>query len=185
MNAQKAKSVSPRSMNGKAVASEPRPPSRKRASRGQSAVEFAMISVLALVVMLVGIQFALIGQAAVAVSQGSSALARYAASSVNNSLGTYNGSVAGGALPPAAQQVLSQSLNTNSWNDLTVTVSSKTGSGATSSNPPKQGDQLTITLSYVTTSKLALPSPFLAVPPLFPGITFPASVGATDSQMYE
>lgn len=185
MNAQKAKSVPPRSMNGKAVASEPRRPLRKRASRGQSAVEFAMISVLALVVMLIGIQFALIGQAAVAVSQGSSALARYAASSVNNSLGTYNGSVAGSALPPAAQQVLSQSLNTNSWNDLTVTVSSKTGSGGTSSNPPNQGDQLTITLSYVTTSKLALPNPFLAVPPLFPGITFPASVGATDSQMYE
>ncbi len=88
MNAQKAKSVPPRSMNGKAVASEPRRPLRKRASRGQSAVEFAMISVLALVVMLIGIQFALIGQAAVAVSQGSSALARYAASSVNNSLGT-------------------------------------------------------------------------------------------------
>ena len=38
-----------------------------------------MISVLALVVMLIGIQYALIGQAAVAVSQGSEALARYAA----------------------------------------------------------------------------------------------------------
>jgi Flp pilus assembly protein TadG len=185
MNAQTLKSGSPRSTIGNAAASGSPRPLRKRVSRGQSAVEFAMISVLALVVMLIGIQYAMIGQAAVAVSQGSEALARYAASNVNNSLGTYNGSVAGGSLPAAAQQMLSQSINTNSWNDLTVTVSSKTGSGAASSNPPNQGDQLTITLSYATTSKLALPNPFMAIPPLFPGITFPGTVGATVSQMYE
>ena len=185
MNSQTLKSISPRRTIENAAAFGPPRPLRKRVSRGQAAVEFAMISVLALVVMLIGIQYALIGQAAVAVSQGSEALARYAASSVANSLGTYNGSVAGSALPAAAQQMLSQSLNTNSWNDLTVTITSKTGSGANSSNPPNLGDQLTINLTYATTSKLALPNPFMALPPLFGGITFPANVKATDSQMYE
>jgi hypothetical protein len=144
-----------------------------------------MISVLALVVMLIGIQYAMIGQAAVAVSQGSEALARYAASSVANSLGTYNGSVSGSSLPAAAQYVLPQTIMTNSGGDLTVNIASTTGTGAASSNPPNQGDQLTITLTYATTSKLALPNPFMALPPLFGGITFPGTVAATATQMYE
>jgi Flp pilus assembly protein TadG len=155
-----------------------------RVSRGQSAVEFALISVFALAMMLVGVQYALIGQAAVAVSHGSSALARYAASNPGNYLA--NGSVKASALPLAAQQVLPQSLMTNGGGDLTVTVSSLKGDGATAeANPPTTGEQVVITLSYDTTTKLAVPNPFLAMPPLFPGITFPNPVGAKDSQMYE
>jgi Flp pilus assembly protein TadG len=153
-------------------------------SRGQSAVEFALISVFALAVMMIGIQYALIGQAAVAVSQGSGALARYAASNAS-ALPTTNGTVKGSGLPASMQQLLSQSILTNSGNDLTVSINSFTGSGATEKNPPAQGDQLVISLSYVTTSKIAVPNPFLAMPPLFPGITFPGTVAATDSQMYE
>lgn len=157
---------------------------RKRFSRGQSAVEFALISVLALAVMVIGIQYAIIGQAAVAVSQGSSALARYASSNSGNYL--TNGTIKASALPLAAQQVLPQTLLTNSGGDLTVTVSSLKGDGATTeANPPTTGEQVVITLSYDTTSKLAVPNPFLAVPPIFPGITFPATVAAKDSQMYE
>ena len=184
MNAQTLKLVSPRSTVGNGAASGSPRPLRKRASRGQAAIEFAMASVLALVVMLVGIQYALIGQAAVAVSQGSEALARYAASNTGNSLGTYNGSVAGSALPAGAQEVLSQSILTNGGSDLTVNITSKTGSGATEATPV-QGDQLTVSLSYATTSKLALPNPFMALPPLFGGITFPGTVAATATQMYE
>lgn len=153
-------------------------------SRGQSAVEFALISVFAMFLMVVGVQYALIGQAAVAVSQGSSALARYAASNTGNSLGTYNGSVKGSALPAAAQEVLSQSILTNGGADLTVTVTSVDGNG-NAVTAPIQGNQLTVSLSYATSSKLAVPNPFLAMPPIFGGITFPATVSATDSQMYE
>jgi Flp pilus assembly protein TadG len=184
MNMQTTNSVSPQSINGNAGAYRPLRPLRKRISQGQAAVEFALISVFALAVMLLGIQYALIGQAAVAVSQGSSALARWAASNTANSLGTANGSVSGSALPAAAQEVLSQSILTNGGADLTVTVTSVDGSGNTVT-APQQGNQLTVSLSYVTTSKLAVPNPFLAIPPLFPGITFPGTVGATDSQMYE
>src|SRR5271168_177681 len=83
-----------------------------RMNRGQSAVEFALIATLAIGVMVVGVQFALIGQAALAVSQGSSALARYAA--VNpGALGTDNGTVAWSSLPQAAQNLLSPSILTN------------------------------------------------------------------------
>ena len=56
--------------NAAPAACPSRSPRRSRISRGQSAVEFALISTIALVVMLVGVQFALIGQAALAVSQG-------------------------------------------------------------------------------------------------------------------
>jgi Flp pilus assembly protein TadG len=157
---------------------------KKRFSRGQSAVEFALISVLALAVMVIGIQYAIIGQAAVAVSQGSSALARYASSNAGNYL--TNGTIKASALPLAAQQVLPQTLLSNSGGDLTVTVSSLKGDGATTeANPPTTGEEVVITLSYDTTSKLAVPNPFLAMPPIFPGITFPATVAAKDSQMYE
>ena len=187
MNGQMTKSVFLRS-NRNTAASRPLRPPGKRVSRGQSAVEFALISVFALAVMLIGVQYALIGQAAVAVSQGSSALARYAASNISSTgaLGTNNGTVSGSALPAAAQEVLSQSILTNGGSDLTVTVKSYTSTGATESGTPiPQSDQLVVTLSYATTSKLAVPNPFLALPPVFPGISFPATVGASDSQMYE
>jgi Flp pilus assembly protein TadG len=150
-------------------------------NRGQAMVEFTMLAGLALVVMLVGIQYAMIGQAALAVSQGASAIARYAA--VNP--GTVTSGKASG-LPAAAQQLLSPSILTNSGGDLSVTVASLTGSGATETGAiVPTSDQVKITLSYDATSKLALPNPFMAIPPLFPGINFPTTLGATDSQMYE
>src|SRR5258708_21349287 len=88
---------------------------RSRISRGQSAVEFALIATLVFAVMLVGVQFALVGQAYLAVSQGASALARYAA--VNpNAFGTYNGTA---SVPSAALALLSPTINDG---NLTVTI---------------------------------------------------------------
>jgi Flp pilus assembly protein TadG len=161
-------------------------------NRGQSMVEFAMISALVFGLMMLGIQYALIGQAALAVSQGTSALARYVAGNPG-ALGTSNGSVKGSKLPAAAQEMLSPSIMTNGGNDLTVTVTSNTATGGTESGAIKpQSDQLIIALSYDATSKIVLPNPFMQVPPgctgnkcLFPGITFPSTVGASNSQMYE
>jgi len=185
MNGHTAKSVVLQSTAKSAGAYGSLVPRLSRVSRGQSAVEFALISVLALAVMLIAIQYALIGQAAVAVSQGSSALARWAANNPN-ALPTTNGTVRGSELPAAAQELLSQSILTNSGNDLTVTVSSNTAAGGAEKGTPKmQSDQVVINLSYVTTSKLAVPNPFLAIPPLFPGISFPGTVAASDTQMYE
>jgi Flp pilus assembly protein TadG len=158
---------------------------RNRFSRAQSAVEFAIIAPIALSMMLVGVQYALIGQAAVAVSQGASAIARYAASNPGG-LGTNNGTVSYSSLPPAVQQLLSPSIATNGGSDLTITINSFTGSGASETGSPvAASDKVVINLSYVTTSKLAVPNPFRSLPPIFGGITFPGTVASSDSQMYE
>jgi Flp pilus assembly protein TadG len=147
---------------------------RSRISKGQSMVEFALISSVALMVMLVGVQFAMIGQAALAVSQGASALARYAA--VNpGTMGT-NGTV---SLTTAEKQLLSSSILTNNGGDLTVTIASYTGTTTTTTSSPGYTDRAVINISYSATSKIALPNPFLGL------ITFPTTLSATDSQMYE
>jgi len=183
MNVKKTMSFSHQCTGGRAAASRPLRP-RNRVNRGQSAVEFAMISAFALAMMLVGVQYALIGQAAVAVSHGTSALARYVSSNSGNYLA--NGTIKASALPLAAQQVLPQSIRTNGGDDLTVTITSYKPDGVTAeTNPPKLGEQVVIDLSYDTKTKLAVPNPFLAIPPLFPGISFPNPVGAQDTQMYE
>jgi Flp pilus assembly protein TadG len=145
-------------------------------SRGQSMVEFALISTVAMMVMFVGIQFALIGQAALAVSQGSSALARYAA--VNPGALGSNGTVTltSGS---AAQQLLSSSILTGTnGSDLTVTIASYTGTTAVTTSSPGYTDRVVITLSYNAAGKIALPNPFF-------GIRFPNTLAASDSQMYE
>ena len=150
---------------------------KNRMSRGQSAVEFALMSSIALAVMLIGVQFALIGQAALAVSQGASALARYAA--VNPGAMGPNSSVTASSLPSAAQQLLSSSILTNSGGDLTVTTASYTGTTTTTTSSPGYTDRAVITMSYNAASKIFLPSSTLL------GITFPTTLTASDSQMYE
>jgi Flp pilus assembly protein TadG len=148
-------------------------------SRGQSMVEFALGATVALAVMILGVQFAIIGQAALAVSQGSSALARYVA--VNEPLGnvaaTYSGTPT-----TAMKNLLSSSILTNSGGDLTVTITSYTGtSSTTTTTPVATQDRAVVTLSYnaKTGGKIVLPSQTLL------GMTFPTTLVASDSQMYE
>ncbi|MHB8381565.1 MAG: hypothetical protein ACYDC3_04385 [Candidatus Binataceae bacterium] len=136
-------------------------------------VEFAMIATVAIIVMVVGVQFAMIGQAALAVSQGASALARYAA--VNPGVVGPNGTV---TLTTAMEQMLSSSILTNNGGDLTVTIASYTGTTTATTSSPKYTDRLMINLTYNDSSKIALPNPFL-------GIQFPSTLSASDSQMYE
>ncbi len=147
---------------------------RSRISRGQSMVEFAMISSVALAVMLIGVQFAVIGQAALAVSQGSSALARYVA--VNpGTFGTQNGTA---TLPSAASALLSPTINDA---HLTVTIASYQNDGSTVETGtiiPSQ-DQVKISLSYDATNKIFLPTHTIL------GISFPTSLTAAESQLYE
>jgi Flp pilus assembly protein TadG len=156
--------------------SHPQRSRRSRISRGQSAVEFALISTLALAVMLFGVQFALIGQAALALSQGSSALARYAA--VNPGVLGANGSV---TLSDPVKQLLSSSIltSTSGTSDLTVTIASYTGTTTNTTSSPGYTDRAVITMSYNASGKIFLPSTTLL------GVHFPTALSATDSQMYE
>src|SRR5579871_2737047 len=146
---------------------------RRRFSRGQAMAEMAFIAPVAIIVVLLGIQFAMIGQAALALSQGASALARYAA--VNPGTMGPNGTV---TMTTAMQQLLSSSILTNGGRDLTVTIASYSGTSTTTTNSPGYTDRLVINLSYNATSKIALPNPFL-------GVRFPTTLSASDSQMYE
>jgi Flp pilus assembly protein TadG len=151
---------------------------------GQSTVEFALGATLALVVTIVGIQFAIVGQAALAVSQGASALARWAA--VNpGGLGTYNGS-ATMPLPTGAENLLSPTITTSSTSggtttyDLSVTVASYAGNTTTTTSTPVPAqDRVVISMSYNAASKIVLPSNTLL------GISFPTTLSASDSQLYE
>jgi Flp pilus assembly protein TadG len=141
-------------------------------------VEFALISSVAMMVMMIGVQFALIGQAALAVSQGSSALARYAA--VNPGALGANGTVTVTS-GSAAANLLSSSILTGtgtSYSDLTVTIASFTGTTASTTSTPGYTDRVLITVSYNAAGKIALPNPFF-------GIRFPTALASSDSQMYE
>lgn len=63
----------------------PDSPRRPAARRGQAMVEFAMVAVVAIFVLLVAIQYAMIGQAALALSQAAFQGARYASVNTNAS----------------------------------------------------------------------------------------------------
>lgn len=152
---------------------------RSRISRGQSAVEFALISVVALVVMLVGVQYALLGQAAVALNQGVSALARYAIENPGT-LGdsTGNGSV---TLNQGLENLLSTTILTGTNNsDLTVKIASYQGSTTTPVNTsPQFGDRCVITMSYQTQSKIFVPNNSLGL------VTLPGTLTASAEQQYQ
>lgn len=191
MNLHYAKSVFRPRATREATASASQRCHKSQFSRGQSAVEFAMISTVALVLMVIGIQYALIGQAAVAVNQGAAALARYAAASPGNVVASgkdpANGTVTitpGSALAQLLPSSLLTSTTTGSGKsavttpDLTVTIASTAAAGGTTS-APVFGDQLTISFSYATISKIALPSAFLL------GITFPSNLTSSSTQLYE
>ena len=146
---------------------------RRWFSRGQAMAELAFIAPIAIILVLLGIQFAMIGQAALALSQGASALARYAA--INPGTMGPNGTV---TMTTAMQQLLSSSILTNGGRDLTVTIASYSGTSTTTTSTPGYTDRLVINLSYNVRSKIALPNPFL-------GVSFPTTLSASDSQMYE
>ncbi|HEY6299996.1 MAG TPA: TadE/TadG family type IV pilus assembly protein [Candidatus Binatus sp.] len=134
-----------------------------RISRGQSAVEFALISVVALVVMLVGIQFALIGQAALAVSQASYLGAR--AASVDATL---------------TSDTLSTQISSEMSPTITGATVTLTPTGAATCGPPRTfGCPFTVAVTYDASSKIFLPSNTLL------GITFPTSLTFSESAMTE
>ena len=155
-----------------------------RISRGQSMVEFALGATLALAVMLIGVQFAIIGQVALAVSQGSSALARYAAVNpltFTNANGTAVQNGNGVTPPAAAAALLSPTINDS---HLTVNITSYQSDGVTKETGtivPSQ-DQVKVSLSYDATKKIFLPT---GPHGLLGGLSFPATLTASESQLYE
>ena len=134
--------------------------------RGQAMVEFALIATIALIVLMAGIQFAIIGQAALAVSQASYVAARSAA--VNTSVTNAN-------ISSLVSNQLSPTI-TAPANALTVNMT--TAGDATCIPTRTFGCQVSVTITYDATSKLALPNPFL-------GISFPTTLTSTQKMMTE
>ena len=129
-------------------------------------VEFALLATISLIVLMVGIQFAIIGQAALAVTQASYVASRTA--SVNTSVTNENiGSVITNQLSPSI---------TAPANALTVNM--VTAGDATCVPNRIFGCQIAVTVTYDATSKIALPNPFL-------GISFPTSLSSTQKMMTE
>lgn len=142
-------------------------------------VEFALISTFVLVVMLVGIQYALLGQAAVALNQGTSALARYA----SENPGTVGGSTGNGTvtLTSSMTALLSPTICPagTTCPDLTVKIVSYQGNSTTVTTVPQFGDRCVITFSYNTASKIFVPNNSLGF------VSLPSTLSASNTQLYQ
>jgi len=142
--------------------------------RGQAMVEFALIATLSLLVLLVGIQFAIIGQAALAVTQASYLGAR--AASVNASL--TNSSLQTAVANQMSPTISGATFTLTNTNDPTCTA----GPG----NSRSFGCPINVTVNYDATSKLFLPASWSL--PIFGRtqvIIFPTALTSTESAMTE
>jgi Flp pilus assembly protein TadG len=131
--------------------------------RGQSMVEFALIVPIALAVMLIGIQFALIGQAALAVSQAAYLGARTA---------SVDGTLTSATLSTAIANQMSPTI---SGATVTLTPAATPNCGT----PRTFGCQITVSVTYDATSKIFMPTNLL------PGVSFPTSLTFTETAMTE
>jgi Flp pilus assembly protein TadG len=136
-----------------------------RLPRGQAMVELALILPIAVVVLLVGIQLALIGQATVAVSQLAYTGARYASVNPNYTQAQVKSYI---------QSVGSPTLMENGGADLSVSMTPCTLTTGT-----YLGSSVQLTLTYNLTNKLFLPNPFLL------SISFPSSITETQTAFCE
>jgi Flp pilus assembly protein TadG len=124
--------------------------------RGQAAVELALITPIVLFVMLVGIQFAIIGTAALGLGQADYQGARYAAtnpSASQSAIQTYMVSVASPIIGASSGRYLSASLSP--------------------APPCTFGSSVTVSVTFDASHLVVLPNPFF-------GIAFPTSL--TNSQ---
>jgi hypothetical protein len=143
-------------------------------------VEFALISAFAFVIMLVGVQYALLGQVSVALNKGASALARYA----SQNPGVLGGASGNGTvtLNQGLENLMSSTIGTNNWGDLTVTITSYQGTSSTLVNGntgPQFGDRCVISFSYNTQSKIFVPNNSLGF------VTLPGTLTASAEQLYQ
>jgi Flp pilus assembly protein TadG len=133
-----------------------------RGRRGQSIVEFALISPIVSLLLTIAFQVALIGQSALALSQIASAAAHYAAD---------NPAADQGAIADYVQSAASRTLESNEGHDLTVVVTP--GGGSRSFGTP-----VTVSVSYNLKSRIVLPNPFL-------GVALPTSITCASTTFSE
>lgn len=132
--------------------------------RGQAMVEFAMIAVIAILVLFLGIQFALLGEAALAVGQLAYQGARYASINPNVASATI--------VTTMRTQFASPSIASSDNNILTISV--------TPDEPRAFQSTVTVsvTLDPVKKGLILLPNPFF-------GITLGPKISSTQNAMVD
>jgi|HubBroStandDraft_6_1064221.scaffolds.fasta_scaffold28754_4 Flp pilus assembly protein TadG len=133
----------------------------KGGSSAQSAVEFAFALPVVLMLLVVGIQFAIIGEASLALGQVNYQGARYAAIYTNSTQAQVQSYML---------SVASPTISANGGTYLTSTVSP--------APPCTYGSSVTVSVSFNAQSLLTLPNPFL-------GITFPTTLTSSESAFCE
>lgn len=129
--------------------------------RGQAAVELALITPIVLFVMLLGIQFAIIGVADLGLGQANYQGARYAAT---------NPSATQSAVQSYMVSVASPVIGAGSGKYLTSTLSP--------APPCTFGTTVTVSVTFDARHLVALPNPFFGIP-------FPTSLTNSESAFCE
>jgi Flp pilus assembly protein TadG len=129
--------------------------------RGQAALELAMIAPIVLFVMLLGVQYAIIGTASLGLGQANYQGARYAAT---------NPSATQDAVQSYMVSVASPIVSAGSGKYLTSTVSP--------APPCTFGSTVTVSVALDVTHLVALPNPFFGIP-------FPTSLTNSESAFCE
>lgn len=149
---------------------------RQLGQSGQGIVEFALFASVLILLVLGGIQLAMILNAALAVSEYSYASARYAAvHGGGQTASSYGSTIKSNVAPPQTICTSGFSSCTGGNGLSTPTVTSADPSGKITS-----GAQVTVSVTYnlSTGGKIALPNPFF-------GVTFPTSITNQTSLMAE
>jgi Flp pilus assembly protein TadG len=133
----------------------------RQSRRAQTAVEFAFMAPVVLTALLVGVQFAIIGAASLALGQVNYQGARFAA---------VNSTDTADQVQSYMVSVASPTIAANNGAYLTSTVSP--------APPCTYGSTVTVSVSFTTAQLLALPNPFL-------GISFPATLTSSESAFCE
>jgi len=143
---------------------EPVAPMRRRSllARAQAAVEFALIAPLVVLLLLVGVQFAIIGAAALGLGQANYQAARYAA---------VNPTASQSAVNTFMLSVASPLISANSGQYVQTTLSP--------APPCAQGNTVTVSLTFNVAHLVALPNPFMGL------AAFPPSLSSTESAICE
>ena len=131
------------------------------ARRGQASVELALIAPVVLFLMLVGVQFAILGTASLGLGQVDYQGARYAATN------------------PSASQATVQSYMVSVASPIIGAGSGKYLSSTLSPAPPCAfGSTVTVSVTFDATHLVVLPNPLF-------GITFPTSLSSSESAFCE
>lgn len=155
-------------------------------ARGQAMVEFALVAGIAMIILFVAVQFAMIGQVALALGQMNYQGARYASTHPGCGDSTFNGGACIGSdigkqnITAYMLAVGSPVFNANS-SDLTVSCTNPTDT----STPRPFGTTITCTAQFtLPSSVLFLPNPFMSLYPGF-GIRFPTQLNSSETAMQQ